>query len=180
MRLRLSLLALLLVVVTVMGTLAPPRAHAATRTVCPNGCDFPTIQTAINAAQTGDVISIAPGTYPEQLTIPGTGGATQLTLQKGLGRGGFAGIPGIPSFPGFPGFPSLPGLGSGGEVIIDGGGVGRVLTIAAGHTVALVDLTLRNGTALGDDGGGIRNSGTLRLTRCGSPRIRPRWALVAA
>jgi hypothetical protein len=142
--------------------------HAATRTVCPSGCEFTTIQAAINAAMTGDTISIAPGTYVENLAIPGMGTATQLRLQRGLGRGFFAGLPGLPSLPGIlPGilpFPSAPGVPIGGEVIIDGNATRSVLRVAVGHTVDLVDLTLRNGREDGD-GGGIDNDGTLRLLR---------------
>ena len=37
-------------------------APAATRTVCATGCPFTTIQGAITASRTGDVISVEPGT----------------------------------------------------------------------------------------------------------------------
>ncbi|PYX08703.1 MAG: hypothetical protein DMG88_09375 [Acidobacteria bacterium] len=58
---------------------------------------------------------------------------------------------------------SLTILGSGApSTIIDGGGVGRVVTISNGPHVTLSKLTIRNGRA--NPGGGINNSGTLTLT----------------
>jgi hypothetical protein len=48
--------------------------------------------------------------------------------------------------------------------ILDGGGLDRVLDIRPGATVVVADLTVRNGSApAGQDGGGIRNEGTLTL-----------------
>lgn len=52
---------------------ATPAAHAAKLHV-PK--DFPTIQQAIDAAAPGDVILVAPGTYPETLTIEAKSGLT--------------------------------------------------------------------------------------------------------
>jgi hypothetical protein len=45
------------------------QAHAATLTVCPQGCAYSTIQAAVSAARAGDTIVVAPGTYTEQLSI---------------------------------------------------------------------------------------------------------------
>jgi len=44
---------------------------------CPNW-EYPTIQSAVNAAQPGDMIKVCPGTYVEQVTIPS--GKDGLTL----------------------------------------------------------------------------------------------------
>lgn len=45
-------------------------AHAAPqKTVCPNGCDYSSIQAAIDAASDGATITIAPGKYVENLTV---------------------------------------------------------------------------------------------------------------
>ncbi len=54
------------------------------------------------------------------------------------------------------------------STIIDGGGSDRVLDIdpsGAGVSVTITDLTVRNGNVPGESGGGIRNNGTLALTR---------------
>src|SRR5260370_33777227 len=59
-------------------------AVAGTLKVCPAGCTYSTIQSAIDAAQTGDSIKIAPGTYTENLLIDPPVAATKLTL---LGTG---------------------------------------------------------------------------------------------
>jgi hypothetical protein len=40
-----------------------------TRTVCASGCDFPSIQAAIDAASENDVIEVSAGTYAEQLYV---------------------------------------------------------------------------------------------------------------
>jgi len=48
---------------------AAPAAQAATITVCASGCDHTTIQAAINAASSGDTISVSAGTYPESVTV---------------------------------------------------------------------------------------------------------------
>lgn len=106
-------------------------------TVCASGCQFTTIQAAINAAATGDTIDISPGTYAESLVVGGT--AATLTLRK------------------------MPG-GSGDVILDDGFGTGgSVLRVFSGKNVQLIDLTLRNGQAI--FGGGIENQGTLRLLR---------------
>lgn len=59
-------------------------AKAATITVCPSGCDYTSIQDAIDAASSGDTISIGAGTYDEQvivnkgLTLDGDGAGTTI------------------------------------------------------------------------------------------------------
>src|SRR6266853_1981477 len=60
---------------------------------------------------------------------------------------------------------TLTGAGTA-STIIDGGGVDRVLDIdpsGAGVSVTIANLTVRDGNAAGEAGGGIRNRGTLSL-----------------
>jgi hypothetical protein len=115
-----------------MAALAPTALGASAR-VCPTaspGCAFTSIQAAIAAAHSGDTITIAPGTYHENLTV-GSTAATRLSL---VGPG----------------------------ATVDGGGNGSVLTVAAGHTVSVVGLTLTNGSA--PSGGGVNSAGSVSLT----------------
>src|ERR1700719_377400 len=56
-------------------------AVAGTLKVCPAGCTYSTIQSAIDAAQTDDSIKIAPGTYTENLRVLAPTAAKQLTLE---------------------------------------------------------------------------------------------------
>lgn len=62
-------------IVSLLGSLlgvavasAPPAA-AATVTVCASGCDFTTIQAAVTAAGTGDIVTVAAGAYDEIVTV---------------------------------------------------------------------------------------------------------------
>lgn len=60
---------------------------------------------------------------------------------------------------------SFSGLGAE-NTVIDGGGLDRVIHVTAGGSLALYDLTVRNGKVMdqaANDGGGIYNSGTLNL-----------------
>lgn len=57
------------------------RANATMRNVCPSGCAYSNIRSAINAASDGDTISVGAGTYNERLTI-----AKSLTI-AGAGAG---------------------------------------------------------------------------------------------
>ncbi len=75
-------------------------SHRATRTVCASGCDHPTVQAAINAANSGDVISVGAGTFlgdagyqgglsvDKSLTIEGAGVAsTTIDLSAAVSYG---------------------------------------------------------------------------------------------
>ncbi len=60
---------------------------------------------------------------------------------------------------------SISGSGAG-NTTIDGSGTNRVITVAAGATVTLADITVTNGYVSGsNNGGGINNEGTLHLER---------------
>jgi len=74
-----------------VGLSAVP-AQAATLNVCPSGCKYTQIPQALAAAASGDMISVAPGTYrggftiSKNVTVVGSG-AGQTTV-KGTGRVG--------------------------------------------------------------------------------------------
>lgn len=48
---------------------APAGASATVRTVCASGCNFTTIQAAVNGSNPGDTIDVNPGTYAESVTV---------------------------------------------------------------------------------------------------------------
>jgi hypothetical protein len=50
-------------------TLATTATQATTRDVCPSGCTYATIQAAVNAAISGDLIDIGPGVYTELVLV---------------------------------------------------------------------------------------------------------------
>src|SRR3954454_18484639 len=77
----------MLAAASLAGVAATPAA-AAQRFVCPNGgCEYLTIQAAVNAADPGDTIRLRDGTYYEQVTVPA--GKDGLIF-----RGAQAGVPG--------------------------------------------------------------------------------------
>ena len=96
-----------------------PAAFAVTLCVNPGGTGgcFAAIQAAVDAAQNGDLIDVAAGTYAENVSIPSGLGAIELAI-KGAGAG---------------------------STIIDGSGTGTLVFIGAGCTVTLSGLTLTNG-----------------------------------
>lgn len=53
---------------TIFVALAVP-LQAATVTVCPSGCDYASVQTAVDNANPGDVIEVYSGTYYENVVI---------------------------------------------------------------------------------------------------------------
>ncbi len=113
-----------------------------TYTVCAIGCDFSSLQAAIDGAAAGDTLSLAGETFTESVTVN-----KSLTIQ-GAGADSTivqaAGAPGIAA--------------------------SRVMAITAGISVTLDGLTIRHGVAQGgypaNFGGGIYNRGVLTLTHC--------------
>ena len=119
-----------------LGVMPMPVAHADTHTVCAVGCDFTSIQDAINGAVNGHTISVTDATHTEpgiavnkNLTIQGQG-ASNTTVQANAARGA---------------------------------ATARVFSIAVGSTVTIRDMTIRHGNVTSSGGGGIRNQGTLTL-----------------
>jgi hypothetical protein len=62
------MLRMLLLAVLLLGAVVPALAQN-TISVCASGCDHSTIQAAINAAATGDVINVGVGSYTQNLTV---------------------------------------------------------------------------------------------------------------
>jgi len=118
---------------------SPPQALNDTHTVCASGCDFSSIQAAINSAVDGDTIDLAAETFTEAVTIDKSinleGDGPENTIVQAAGEPGIA--------------------------------TSRVITITSGITVTIENITIQHGNAIGDypdsSGGGIYNSGTLTL-----------------
>ncbi len=111
-------------------------ADAETLTVCAAGCDWTTIQGAVNAAAAGDTVLIADSYHTEADILV----FTSVTIE---------GVPGITTLQAS----EQPGQGA-----------GRMLVIPAGTTVEIRDLTIRHGDTE-DAGGAIHNLGMLTLDR---------------
>jgi len=82
---------MLAVVVLAIGALSvAPAAQASIITVCASGCDHATIQAAVDAASSGDVISVSAGTYVESVNVNKAlsligAGASSTTIQGPIG-----------------------------------------------------------------------------------------------
>jgi pectin methylesterase-like acyl-CoA thioesterase len=56
------------ILLAVLATAADP-VQAATWTVCSSGCDFASIQAAVDAAGDGDIVELQAGTFEEDVVI---------------------------------------------------------------------------------------------------------------
>jgi parallel beta-helix repeat protein len=121
-------------------------AGGATFTVCASGCDFTTIQAALDDQRTaaGDTILVTDAVHTE----------AGITVRKGV---------------------TIQGQGAGKTTVQAHATMeaapDRVFLIAAGATVSIRDLTIRHGNARLDRvrwrcGGGIANEGTLTVESC--------------
>ena len=131
------------IVVAALGTIAPS-THANTITVCLLGCDYASINSAIAAADDGDVIQLAAGTYLEGSVIDTNGKA--ITLRGAITQFGTP------------------------ATILDGGWAHQVLQCISGETSETVfeNLLIQNGVAISPAaGGGMYNQASSpTLTNC--------------
>jgi hypothetical protein len=125
----------LLVGACAVMSIRPSAARAGSLKVCLQGCPYSSIQSAIDAAQTGDTIKVGRGTYAENLHIQLPVAARTLTL-RGIGARG---------------------------TIVDGNRQDCVLQVDKGYTVTIRRMTFTNGRCL--SAGGIVNDGALTLTK---------------
>jgi hypothetical protein len=136
-----------------IALLAPAPAAAKTLHVCPSGCDYSTIHAALVAADDGDRILIAPGTYAggfaidDDVSLIGAGAAA-TTISGG---GTVATV--------------NPGASAAISRVTITGGSFRGVTVHGGATLTLSNSVVRNNGSSVGFGGGIQNElgGTLIL-----------------
>jgi hypothetical protein len=110
------------------------------------GCTLRAAIMKANQAAGSSVIYVPAGTYT--LTIPPSGSDGDNTGDLNITN-------------------SIAIVGQGaGRTIINGNQIDRVLDISVGQFAGLTDLTIRNGHKQGANGGGIRNAGITKITRC--------------
>ncbi len=71
----------IILISTLLAFLLVGYTQAATITVCPNGCDYTSIQAAVYAAHPNDTIEIQSGTYNESVVL------TKNIMFKGIDTG---------------------------------------------------------------------------------------------
>ena len=112
-------------------------------TVCASGCDFATIQDAVSAAGSGDLVSVKPGTYT------GTGTSAVDIVSKGI---------------------TLNSTNGSRVTIIDGQNVRTCLTLhpSSGFESTIEGFTFLNGrSSTAGDGGGLHiNSASPAISNC--------------
>ena len=98
-------------------------AGAATRDVCLNGCNYTTIQAAVDAAVDGDVVEVGSGTYNENVVV------TKSITLRGVNTG--------------EGVPMVNAQGNGSAVVLKADGIvleGLYVTNAAGNYTAGIEV----------------------------------------
>lgn len=119
--------------------ISSPLLAQTTRTVCASGCDFTTIQDAVDAAVSGDNISIQDAVHTEN----------SITINKDLTICG--------------GTPDNIVQATNNQ----GTGNVRIFNIESGASVSINDLVLQNGNLQSNlQGGAILNAGNLALVNC--------------
>ena len=117
-------------------SLVLPAIASATLDVCKSGCAYSTIQSAINAAVSGDTIRVVQGTYTENLSISSK---SNISLQGGYEDSTFA-VRDTSAY----------------ATIIDGQGTANTIKILNSEGIAIDGFTIKNGkVSSGDDGGGV-------------------------
>jgi hypothetical protein len=138
--------------------LAVPGGWAATLTVCASGCDFSSIQGAVNAAAPGDTLDLAAETFFETVSVAKDlmiqGAGPLVTVVDGGTTGSVFTVDGASV--------TLRGLTARNGGALNGGGIS---TIGTGADVRLIDVHVRNNAAAAV-GGGIHNpDGSVTITR---------------
>ena len=129
------------IVISALGFPSAPVAHAATRIVLnANNSGAGSLRDTIAIANSGDTITFDPSLNGQTITLT-TG---ELAITKTL---------------------TITGPGAA-LLAVSGNNTSRVISVAAGVTVSISGLTLRNGAVgvVGGVGGGIANEGTLTIT----------------
>ena len=98
-----------------------------------------TLRDTIGNASSGDTITFSITTSPAKITLI----SGQLTISTNL---------------------TIDGSNGGNLIIVDGNNSSRVFQINSGSMVSLQNLTIQNGYVTGNEGGGIKNSGTLTVS----------------